>query len=342
LAGYLVTMGQVQDTYRRLLPLLPRFLSSAALERVGRIAARVPDAARSHNLEIRLNSSSQIDFLTYCGSRQVVPELEELLGPSPSPLWKHNLQLLREWAREGTPLSDAPFLSLEYDGGERFVETEPEPNLFVALDKRHFARHWEAPRGETRASRALGRLAFQRLLPDSEREACLAVIDRIYAALPPSAAILHAAVMTTREPCVAKPYVLMPREGVKGFLKDIEWPGSTAALDELLETYYKAFPKTVYLDLTVTDRVHQRLGLVTCQFQRQEADFSNLDWWRLPPELEPLKAELEAWTGLTEESVAGETLWLRRWVETKAVLHETSVEYKAYLGFGLTRPPLFG
>jgi hypothetical protein len=335
-------MGQVLDTYERVAPRLPRFLSATALERAARIAKRVPNAARSHNLEIRLNSSNQIDFLTYCGSKAVVRQFEELLGPNPSPLWQHNLKLLREWAGAGTKLSEAPFLSLEYDAGDRFAEREPEANLFVALDRRHFARHWEAPRGETPESRALGRFSFQRLLPDSRRHACMAVIDRIYAALPPLAAVLHAPIMKTREPCVAKPYVLMPRDAVLSFLMDIGWPGSMSALDELLKTYYKAFPKTVYLDLTVTDRVHHRLGLVTCQFQRQEADFSNLDWWGLPRELEHYKDDLRCWDGVSEESMEGEAFWLRRWIETKAVLHENSIEYKAYLGFGLNRPPLFG
>jgi hypothetical protein len=335
-------VGQVLDTYERVAPRLPGFLSASALERVARIAARVPDAARSHNLEIRLGSSTQIDFLTYCGSKAVVRQFEELLGPSPSPLWQRNLEVFREWARPDSRLSESPFLSLEYDADERYQEQEPEANLFVALDKRHLARHWEPPRGETSASRELGRVAFGRLLPDGIRESAMSVIERIYAALPPLAAVLHAPAMMTREPCVAKPYILMPREEVVSFLRKIEWPGSMDALDELLKTYYKAFSKTVYLDLTVTDRVHHRLGLVTCQFQRREADFSNLNWWGLPPELEGLKGELGSWSGLDEVSMSGEAFWLRRWVETKAVLHEARVEYKAYLGYCLNRPPLFG
>jgi hypothetical protein len=65
-------MGQVLDTYARVVPHLPSFLSAAALERVIRIASRVPNAARSHNLEIRFDSSSQIDFLTYCASKTIV------------------------------------------------------------------------------------------------------------------------------------------------------------------------------------------------------------------------------------------------------------------------------
>jgi hypothetical protein len=239
-------------------------------------------------------------------------------------------------------LSKSPFFSLEYDAGHRFAEHEPEANVFVSLDERHHARHWEPARGETLESRALGRYSFQRLLPASMREACMAVIERIYAALPPLGAVLHAPVMMTRQPIVAKPYLVLPRDRVAQFLRDIDWPGSFDALDELLETYYKAFSKTVYLDLTVTDRVHHRLGLVTCQFQRQEVDFSNLNWWGLPRELEHYKDELCHWSGLTVESIDGQPFWLRRWLETKAVLHESSIEYKAYLGFCLNRPPLFG
>jgi hypothetical protein len=335
-------MGQVLDTYARVASRLPSFLSDAALERVRRITEHVPSAAASHNLEVRLNSSSHIDFLTYCGSKAVVGQLEELLGPSPSPLWRHNLELFREWASGESMLSESPFFSLEYDAGERFRERQPEANLMVALDKRHFARHWEPSRGETEASRALGHFSFRRLLPCSTRDATMAVIERIYAALPPLAAVLHAPIMMAREPCLAKPYIVMPRDAVTTFLKNIDWPGSMSALDEALKTYYKAFPRTVYLDLTVSDRVHHRLGLVTCQFQRQEADFSNLDWWGLPPHLEHFKDELRSWDGMTEESVGGETFWLRRWMETKAVLHENEIEYKAYLGFALRRPPLFG
>jgi hypothetical protein len=335
-------MGQVLDTYIRVAPRLPSFLSATALERVIEIARRVPDAASSHNLEVRFNSSSQIDFLTYCGSKSIVPQFEQLLGPNPGPLWQHNLGLFREWASAGSMLSASPFLSLEYDAGDRFAEPEPEGNLFVALDRRHLARHWQPLRGETFESRELGRYAFARLLPASMRDACMAIIERIYAALPALGAVLHAPIMMTRQPIAAKPYLVLPRDQVVQFLKDIEWPGSMVALDELLETYYKAFSKTVYLDLTLTDRIHHRLGLVTCQFQRQEADFSNLDWWRLPRELEHYKNELRDWNGLTEESIGGQPFWLRRWLETKAVLHESSIEYKAYLGFCLNRPPLFG
>ncbi len=334
-------VARVLETYLRVAPRLPSWLAPSSLERVAKVAERVPNSARSHNLEVRLNSSRQIDLLTYCGSKAAVREFEQLLGPSPSAFWRHNLELLREWGSEGSKLSEAPFLSFEYDTGERFVEQEPQGNLLVATDRRHFARHWEPPRGETAQSRALGRFAFQRLLPQSMRDACLAVIDRIYAALPPGAAVLHAPVMMAREPCVAKPYILMPRESVSRFLKDVAWPGSHCALDELLKTYYKAFAKTVYLDLTVTDRVQPRLGLVTSQFQRLEADFSNLDWWGLPPELEHYKEELRGWDGVSEETFDGERFWLRRWLETKAVLHEAAVEYKAYLGFCVKRPPLF-
>ncbi len=333
-------MGRVLDTYTRVASRLPSFLSQAALERVVGIARRVPDAANSHNLEVRLNSSSCIDFLTYCGTKTIVSQFEELLGPNPSAVWQHNLSLFREWATQGSALSKSPFLSLEYDAGDH--SAEPEPNLFVALDQRHLARHREPIRGETDDSRALGRYAFQSLLPASMRDACMPVIDRIYASLPPLGAVLHAPVMMTRQPIAAKPYIALPRDHLRRFLQDIEWRGSMDGLDELLKTYYKAFPKTVYIDLTVTDRVHHRLGLVTCQFQRQEADFSTLAWWGLPRELEHYKGELRSWSGLTEESIDGQPFWLRRWIETKAVLHESSIEYKAYLGFSLNRPPLFG
>lgn len=334
-------MGVVSETFARVLPRLPSCLAPQALERVAAIVERVPDAASSHNLEFRLNSSDQVDFLTYCGSKDAVRQFETLLGPNPSELWRHNLELLREWRGGESMLSQAPFLSLEYDTGESFTPREPEANLLAATDRRHFARHFEPPRGETADSRALGRFLFQRLLPPSTRDASMAVIDRIYAALPPLAAVLHAPVMMTREPRVAKPYLVLPRDGLSDFLREIGWPGSASALDELLTTYYRAFPKTVYVDLTVTDRVHHRLGLVTCQFQRQEADFSNLNWWGLPPDLEHYRDELRDWDGLSEEWIRGERYWLRRWIETKVVLNEEAVEYKAYLGFCLARPPLF-
>ena len=332
-------MGLVAESLELVKADLPR-LAPAALERLAAIVARVPDGAKSHYVELRLNAGEQVDFLTFWGSKNIAERLARSLGSEPSPVWRRNLELLAEWTSPDGSLKEVPFFSLEYDAGDRFVAGEPEASLSPGIDSRHIQRHSGVLFGETPETTALGKRAFQRLLPSSAREACMRVIDRLYAALPPQGAIPHAPVMTAREPVVAKPYVILPRDSLFEFLEKIEWPGSRSALERLLATYYAAFTHSVYIDLTVTDHVHSRLGLVTSQFQREEADFSNLEWWGLPPSLKQYKRQLAAWPGWRESHLAGTRVWMQRWLDTKAVLHDTEIEYKAYLGFSPATPPL--
>jgi hypothetical protein len=335
-------MGQiVSDTFERIRGRLPASLSPSALARCTRIFERIPDEAASHYLEYRLNSGCQIDVLTCTGKRTIAASFDQQLGPERSRRWAENVEVLREWASGDSELSLSPLMYFEYDGGDDFIEEEPEANLSVLVEPEYLSRNWLGLHGSSSGEVALGRAAFRRLLPASQREPCLAVLDRLYAALPPLGAIPHAPVMTARKPVTAKPYVILPRESVFDFLREIGWPGSMEALRDLLATYYSPFRHSIYLDLTITDRVEERLGLATSQFQRREADFSTLDWWKLPKELQNFKDELRDWTGHTEERQERERVWLRRWLDTKAVLNSGKVEYKAYLGFGPTRPPPF-
>lgn len=334
-------MGRVLRTLDLIRPRLPSRLDATAIERARHIASRIPDSATSHNLEFRLNSTSAIDFLTFCSSKSIVADYEALLGADPQGAWKHNLTVLKNWTRPDGELRDVPFFSFEYDGGDTFVEAEPEASLSAATDPQHHARHWEPLRGETTESREQGRRAYRYLMPQSAHSTCLPIIERIYRALPPMGAVLHAPILSARKPVVAKPYIVLPREALVPFLEEIEWPGSISALQELMVTFYAAFPRSVYIDLTVSDRVHPRLGLVTSQFQRREADFSTLAWWGLPSSLHDFRDALGDWEGVSEEVLDGRRVWVRRWLDTKAVLHDEFVEYKAYLGFSPTPPPLF-
>lgn len=332
-------MGRlVSETFERIRTRLPASLSPYGLARCMRIAERIPDDAASHYLEYRLHAGSEIDVLTCTRKRSIAASFDQQLGPDRSRGWTENVAILREWASGGSELSLAPLMYLEYDGGDDFVEEEPEANLSVCVEQDYLSRNWVGLREADPREVALGRAAFRRLLPSSQREACLPVLDRIYAALPPLGAIPHAPVMGARQPVTAKPYVILPRGSVFDFLKKIAWPGSLDALRALLETYYPPFRESIYLDLTITDRLEERLGIATCQFQRREADFSTLAWWKLPRELEHFKDELRDWVGCSEERVGGQRVWLRRWLDTKAVLIGTKVEYKAYLGFSPTRP----
>lgn len=335
-------MSRVSRTLDLVRDKLPSFLDAHALDRTRFIASRIPDGATSHNLEFRLNSTTAIDFLTFCGSKHVVGQYAQLIGSNPAGAWSHNLSVLENWTRPEGELASVPFFSFEYDGGDTFVESEPEASISAAIDDQHHARHWQPLRGETDVTRDRGKRAYHYLLPEHTRTATMPIIERIYRALPPLGAVLHAPILSARSPVVAKPYVVLPRDSLFRFLEDIEWPGSMGALERLMNTFYAAFSKSVYIDLTVSDRVHSRLGLVTSQFQQQEADFSTLDWWGLPPNLEHYKHELRDWQGFSEESLDGRRVWLRRWLDTKAVLYDSFVEYKAYLGFSPTRPPLFG
>jgi hypothetical protein len=334
-------MWSVSETFDRVRPHLPGCLPQDAVERCARIMERVPNETRSHYLEFRLNSGPEVDFLTLSNDKGIARRLTDQIGPRPSESWRHNLSVLGEWAADDSPLASAPFVCFEYDTGKRFIDAEPEASLVIGLEAEYRMRHRDGLRPRTAEEVALGKAAFRRLLPAPAVEECMEVLDRIYAALPPLGAIPHAPVMAAREPVTAKPYIILPRASLARFLDDIEWPGPRDALEDLLETYYAPFQHTIYLDVTVTNRVTERLGLATSQFQRSEADFSSLGWWNLPRELAHFKDELGTWCGYTEEILGGQRAWLRRWLDTKAVLVDGKVEYKAYLGFSPTRPPLF-
>jgi hypothetical protein len=331
----------VADTLDRVCRHLPKTLDDEALARCARIAARVPDEASAHYLELRLHGEPRVDFLTFSEDRSIAQRLERQLGTARSARWSEHLGVLHEWANGQSELAGAPFVFFEYDAGEDFIAEEPEPSLSFGLEPAYRARHWVGLSSNSERSSALGKAFFRRLSPPAQREALMAAIDRCYAALPPLGAIPHAPVMTTRQPVTAKPYVILPRSAVLPFLEEIEWPGSFARLERLLDTYYAPFQESAYLDLTITDRVCERIGLVTSQFQHREADLSSLEWWRLPQSLAAEKAKLQGWPGHTEEWLGGERVWLQRWLDTKAVLNGTEIEYKAYLGFSATRPPLF-
>src|SRR5690606_17148297 len=200
-------MGQlVSETFERIRSYLPVSLNEHALERCFRIAECIPDEASSHYLEFRLNSGPEIDVLTSTRERSIATSFERQLGPKRSPRWAENVAILREWASGETLLSSAPAMYFEYDAGDGFVEEQPEANLSLCVEREYQSRNWLGLRPAGPREIALGRAAFERLLPPSQREACLPVLDRLYAALPPLGAIPHAPVMGARRPVTAKPY----------------------------------------------------------------------------------------------------------------------------------------
>jgi hypothetical protein len=333
--------GSVSELFAQIRAHLPPWLDARALEWCAQIAEHIPDGASSHYLELRLNAGPEIDFLTCITYKQLAAQLKRRLGPSLSSAWQSNLTILDEWATPNSALSGAPLVYLEYDAGASTSDTDPEASLAVCVESNYQARQWQSPRATDLTAVELGKQLYRRLAPDAQREAWTAAIERCYAALPPGGAIPHVCVMSAREPITAKPYVVLPRANVLSFLRGVEWPGCLHTVQELLETYYAAFREHVYLDLTVTDAVQERLGLVTSQFQAREMSCSTLDWWRLPPELAAQQAALSEWTGYSEATLGGDRVWIQRWLDTKLVLCGEQIVYKAYLGFGARSPPLF-
>lgn len=331
----------VAETFERVRKHLPTAIPSAAVDRCAHVAAHVPKETCSHYLEFHLSAGGRLDFLSTSTDKRIARSLNARLAPTSSRAWRTNLSVLRDWADPDSEISRAPFVWLEYDTGPGFVEAEPEASLVVGLERGYTRRHEEGMRPMDPESVTLGMASFRRLLPEHAREKCLATLERCYEALPPLGAIPYAPVMTAREPVTAKPFVILPRALVFNFLERIGWPGSLDAVEQLLKTYYASFQASIYLDVTVTDRVEERLGIATSQFQRKEVDFSSLDWWRVPKELQDFKSALRHWAGYSEERLGGERVWIHRWLDTKAVLNQGKVEYKSYLGFSPTRPPLF-
>lgn len=325
-------------------PKVPSFIDRRALDCCSALAATLPGSFTSFYMECRLDGDPQLDYLAYTRAKGVGGEDHGgwPLGAN-SHLWQRNLGLLREWITPASDLSDAPCVWLEYDDVASANHVS-EPSLSVGLQPQYYQYHdrsdvaFDPRQAQRLASATLRHLVAHTSLVSRER-VCRSIID----ALPRFGAVGYISVMTTRNPVSVKLYVKLPRQDVVAFLRAIEWPGSAAGLNDVLGQYYAPFRETAFLDLTLADRVEARLGLATSQFHRRElgSRARALQWLSLPRKLDVSKTLLACWPGVTECELDGKRIWIRRWLDTKAVIEDDGVNYKAYLGFMAVHDPPF-
>jgi hypothetical protein len=323
---------------------LPPFLDAAALGWCERVAAEVPLSARSHYLECRLSGDPRIDWLCYFDRIEACSQYHRAMANGRhSSSWRSNLALLRAWATPGTPLSKAPGLWFEYDAPRAHEPERPDASPSVLLEPSYYLRHVEPPAGLEHNAAALTHAALALLLNERGASSAATALKRCFGALPAQAAIGYVSVMTARNPVTTKLFVILPRASVDTYLRDVRWPGDSERAVELLNDFYHPAIRTAYLDLTLTTRVEQRLGIATSQFQQREvqARESQTSWLRLPERLVAEQRALAGWPGVTRAALANRRARIERWLDLKAVLDGDRAEYKAYLGMMASLPPAF-
>ncbi|HWA72783.1 MAG TPA: hypothetical protein VG937_10625 [Polyangiaceae bacterium] len=322
---------------------LPAFFDPAALVHCERVAARIPEFARSHYIECRLGGDRQLDFLSYFDDKRAAAAFSA--QPSlfdRSPIWARSLELLNAWAEPSSLLSRARSVWLEYDGSQ--LSGEPEASPSVCLEPDYYARHAGLDSGIDPRAREMTEATLALLLPQARRRAALAAVLRCFDALPTGGSIPYVSVMVARQPVTVKLYVALPRRAALGFLERAAWPGNIASAEALLASYYQPTYETAYLDLTVTERVESRLGIAESQFHVGEGRSIGgfLDRVQLAGEFVEEREALKSWSGASLVEIAGMAALIRRWLDGKAVLMGEEVQYKAYLGFSARLPPLHG
>lgn len=323
---------------------VPRALASPRhLESCSVVAASVPSAAAAY-FECRLNEDDRVDYLML--TRQRLDAVDEFVkarhGLSDSPVWEKNRALLRAWSSDVGDLADVPLLWFEYDIDERFDEKVLDASPSLCVERGYHRRETGAPVANLQRSRRLAESALQHLRGGDAASivATLHCVD----ALPEGGALVYVSSMLTRPERATKLYVSLPKVSVFDYLRRISWPGDASLLEEVLRGFYQPIASTVFLDITVTERVHGRLGLALSQLhQREMARFDPAwDWVPMRGSNRSKRRALSAWPGTCEARLQGTRAWVRRWVDLKAVIHESGqLEHKAYLGFSATLPPAF-
>ena len=321
------------DTFRALRSSLPTFLEQRRVDWCERVAEQTPAGARSHYLECRLGGDDRVDFMSSFdrGCIGLESELTRLHGSEPS--WQCNLRLMREW-RTDELLSQSHYVWLEYDAPER-AGAPLEANPSVALEDAYYLRHLTGAVPANPAARLIAERVLGYLLPPSTVTAMASAMDQCFRALPSTGSIAYVSVMSTRCPVTCKLYVVLPRTEACDYLRRIAWPGDVALADATLAHLYAPEVQTAYLDITLTDRVQERLGIPTSQFQQGELarTQSGHSWLRLPSSLGEASGALLRWPGVQRAMLGHIPVTIHRWLDVKAVLERGAVQYKAYLGF---------
>ncbi len=323
----------------------PGFLSESGHAWCEHVAAHVPACARSHYVECRPGTSARVDFMSSFDSADGIGDYRAYLGEGPiSDVWQRNLRLLGEWGKADSVLSSIRTLWFEYDAPEALGAWLLDASPSVALEPNYYLRHLRDVPSSAALAGSLCEATLRSLLPAALVADCWHAVERCLALLPPAGAVGYVSVMSARRPLMLKLYVVLPRIAVAEYLRRIGWPGDPRSVESVMDALYAPSVGTAYLDLSLSERVAERIGVATSQFQQRELIRAPVPeaWLRLPSSLRAEATELLRWPGRSVLQIGGISGVLDRWLDVKAVLEGGATEYKAYLGFMPRLPPAHG
>jgi hypothetical protein len=341
----------LSETLRFIEPHLPRqLISPQAFYAVKTIGSLLPDAMSAYYLECRLGArSSRVDFLTCAfastGGREILAGQNETVD-LPDIVLRHSLWApLRDfftlWTEPKSSLyGQVPLIWLEFDN-DSFSAQIPLPSLLFCLDPGYLERQTQSRQRSHLNTQpypqfidsAIG-LLFGYPLPSQIKHRLTNCFD----ALPIDGRIIHLSVMLSRQPCVVKVNVSLPKDQLLTYLTRVGWPGARAEIENILTTFCSCID-TVRIDLSVGDTISGMIGVEF--FSPPSFDDSRrqflLDLCAEKGLCTPEKRDaLSMWPGWTRERFCGDSILtrLRRFLDIKIVSHpEGPLEAKGYLGF---------
>ncbi|WP_437614430.1 hypothetical protein WMF20_15530 [Sorangium sp. So ce834] len=255
----------------------PALVSPAAHARLAAAAVGLPAAASCAAVECRLGGSARVDLLVCLtaaegGHRALVRRRVELDLLS-TPAWARVVAFCAEWADPGSPLyRGVPLLWIELDlpdDGARVPSSVPAPYPFPCVEPAVPGGVAPARPGEVgRAGDGAGlpeqagviRRALALLLGEPAPPAVDGALLRCIARLPPSGRAMHVAPLAVRGRAAVRLVVAMAKTDVPAYLARIDWPGSIADIEALLDSMVP-FTSHVGFHLDVGAAVEPMLGL---------------------------------------------------------------------------------
>jgi len=343
----------LSETLTFIRPYVPdRLISPLALAHAQTVAERLPDAFTAHYFECRLASSAtQVDFSTCVLARNGGREL--LLAHDPTTavnnrlldhsLWRGVRRFVRDWVSPTSPLYDrSPLIWLEFDALNEPLLDVPLPGFNLCLDPGYIEQcppPKSTPAFTSQCEQALVESTFANLLGHPIPQAAKENLSRCFDRLPTGGQILYVSAMLSRQPATLKLNGLIRKADLLAYLAAIGWPGSVAALQNILMTYGSAVAK-IRFDLTVGPTMSPRIGI---EFFSKGLPQSTAERHRLLDQLvenglcpAEKREALLTWAGFSRELYHQHrwpTRLSRSWYIKLVYNADQSLEAKAYLGF---------
>lgn len=334
-------IAAASETLEFIQPVIPADLvAQNSYARLRDLATRLPPVISHFYLECRLGSNSQVDFHTCITARDGRPLLAKHIARPES--FFHDQGALRsfltDWQCPDSPLNHGvPLLWLEYDEAQ-MIAPHPVPNILFCVEPEFATGNWRATHSDAvkrtwaACERGLQILAASRYDAGTRKR-----IRQCHDLAAESGRVLHVSFMQGRRDPLIKLNILLPVADIGRFLEEIDWPGRSGPVRQLLSQLL-AEDNYAKLDVAFGDHVAPTLGLEF--FSSSDSGQQQIDhverMSRLPREsVEKLEA-LHDWPG--SESVYYEKqkwpMRLVRWLDTKIILDaEGCCEAKAYLGY---------